>query len=94
MNQDQKQRMERDQELEDVRRLLHTPEGFRFFRRLISKTMLFQTTFTGNSTSYLYEGKRAVGLEIWFDIVESSPDLVAKILIPEPVIEEKKTDDI
>lgn len=61
-------------ELDDVRKLLGTPEGLRFFWRVLDLAGIYRTTFTGNSHTFFNEGRRAVGLEIKADLLEVDPE--------------------
>lgn len=65
------ERLKRRKELEqdDVKKILGTPEGLRFFWRLLEIAGIYRTTFTGNSNSFFNEGRRSVGLEIKADLM-------------------------
>jgi len=78
-----KVRNEREQELEDVKTILKHPAGIRFFKRLIREGRIFSSTFTGNSQSFFLEGKRALVLKIYVDVVKVAPDKVPSILFVE-----------
>lgn len=86
----EKEKLERKQQLNDIRRIIQTPEGMRFFRRLLESGKMFTSSFTGNSTTYLNEGRRSIALEFWADIVESSPDYMMALLVPNPVPPEEE----
>ena len=73
--------IERKQELEDVKDLLKTPQGVRFFRRLFKKGRLFQTTFTGNSTGFFLEGHRNFALEYLADVCEAAPHRIQDLIV-------------
>ena len=70
------ERLKRRKELEqdDVKKILGTPEGLRFFWRLLEIAGIYRTTFTGNSNSFFNEGRRSVGLEIKADLMDVDPD--------------------
>lgn len=72
---------QREQELEDIKAILDTPSGIRFFRRLMEKGKMFQTTFTGNSNSFFLEGHRNYVLEIFNDVCMAAPDKVVDLII-------------
>jgi len=82
---DKKVKNERDQQLSDLRDLLATPQGERFFKRLFDEGGLFNTTFTGNSQTYFKEGWRALALKVLSDVCEavSDPTKIGKLLIRE-----------
>ena len=71
----------RKQELEDIKTMLSTAAGMRFFVRLFTDGHMFATTFTGNSWSYFKEGERNLALRYFNDVRQAAPDLMAKILI-------------
>ncbi len=58
---------------EDIKELLKLPAGRRFLLRILESCYMFKTTFTGNSTTYLNEGMRNVGLKIQDEISEVDP---------------------
>lgn len=75
---------QRDQELEDIKTLLDTPAGVRFFRRLLVEGKIFSTTFTGNSSTFYLEGHRNLALKFFSDICEARPDKIALLMIDKP----------
>ena len=60
----------RGSELRDLRDVLQTEPGKRFLNRLFAKCKMYNTSFTGNSTTFFNEGKRSVALEIFEDMAE------------------------
>lgn len=62
------------QEIEDVKSLLDTPLGRRFYWRYLGNCGVFETSFTGSSATFYKEGKRAIGLMLMADINEHMPD--------------------
>lgn len=82
---------EREQELEDIKTLIKQPAGLRFFRRMLAEAKVFHTSFTGNSQTFFFEGKRDLALMFLDDICEVAPDRVAALMIkpadPEEVME-------
>ena len=63
------------QDLRDVRVLLATREGARFFSRLVELTGLFSISYEpGDATITAFnEGKRQIGLELYADLMEADP---------------------
>lgn len=57
----------------DMKTLLELPAGRRFIWRLLDRCSLYESTFTGNSSGYYREGRRAVGLEVLQEIVDAKP---------------------
>ena len=63
-----------NQELLDMRFILSTQQGRRFVWKNLTRAGIFQTSFTGNSTTFFNEGKRDIGLKMLADVMEASPD--------------------
>lgn len=73
---------ERKQELEDVKTILKTDAGFRFFKRLFENTSVFSTTFKNSSELTAFcEGQRNIGLQFFNDVCEAAPEKIAGLLI-------------
>lgn len=73
--------LERDQELNEVKSLMEHPAGRRFMWRLLDKSGLFRTSFTGNSTTFFNEGQRNIGLIYMSMINETCPELYHLMVI-------------
>ena len=71
----------RTEELDDIRRIIGTPQGLRFFTRLMAKGCVFRTTFTGNSQGYFLEGQRNLALMFFDDICTAAPDKVVDLMV-------------
>lgn len=67
-------KFQRRQEMADLRELLSTPAGRRFFWRYLTYTGVYQISFTGSSETFFREGRRDVGLKMLADITEADPD--------------------
>lgn len=78
---EKKQRLAREQELEDIKTILQHPSGIRFFRRFMEEGKIFRTTYTGNSNTYFLEGARNLALKFFSDICECSPNKINEIMI-------------
>lgn len=74
----------RDEQLNDLRFILETEQGMRFFKRFFESGYIFRTTFTGNGWAGFNEGRRALALEFMSDICEAAPDKVAPLFIKKP----------
>ncbi|HSW00017.1 MAG TPA: hypothetical protein VLI39_07585 [Sedimentisphaerales bacterium] len=81
-DQEVKRDLERKQQLEDLKEIVHSAAGIRFFRRLMEEGKVFQTTFTGNSQGFFWEGHRNLALRFFNDLCEAEPSAVAAILVP------------
>jgi len=69
-----KQETVRQDELRDVSWVMQNARGRRLVWRFLESAMVFRTTFTGNSTTFFNEGRRALGLELLADIQEVAGD--------------------
>lgn len=78
---------QRKQELEDIKFILGSKPGKRFFKRLFADSKLFHTTFTGNSNGFFLEGQRNLGLMYFQDVVEAAPGMLSNLIL------EKEEDD-
>jgi hypothetical protein len=78
---EEKLRLAREQELSDLKKIINTPEGERFFQRFFEYGYVFQTTFTGNSQGAFLEGHRNMALRYMHDIAECCPEKVASLLV-------------
>lgn len=66
---------------EDVVWLMSQARGRRFIWRLLERTGLHRSSFTGNSTTFFNEGMRNVGLQIQTDLLEHCADDYVKMLL-------------
>lgn len=65
------QRAERERELNDLRQILATPEGKRFFKRMFNMGHMEQEPFTGNSSTFYNLGMRQFAMKYWNDVKEA-----------------------
>lgn len=70
---EKKEKSEAELYAEDLKYVMSTEKGRRFIWQQLSKAGLFRTSFTGNSTTFFNEGKRAHGLELLADLQEHTP---------------------
>jgi hypothetical protein len=67
-------------EIDDVRKILKTPEGRRYLWRMLGECGIFFNSFTPNSNQTAFnEGGRNIGLIILSDINEADPSAFAKM---------------
>lgn len=71
-------KMVREQQLEDLRQVMSTPNGRRFVWRFLSDANVFRSCFTGNSTTFYLEGRRDVVLPYYQDIMQACPEMFWK----------------
>lgn len=64
----------------DLLRLLEIPEFRRFAWRYLGFSKLFETSFTGNSTTFFNEGMRSVGLKLLHEITTTDPAAYLKMM--------------
>lgn len=73
------QKRERQNEIDDVRKILKNPEGRRLFWRLLGKCGIFRNSFSANSNQTAFsEGMRNVGLDLLNDMNEADITAFAK----------------
>lgn len=88
-----------DEELEykvllgDLRDLVKLPHGRKILWHILSMCGLYNDTFTGNSQTFFYEGKRSVGLEIIAFMEEADPTMYASLLLERSKYIKEKTND-
>lgn len=78
--QKQKEQNLRKTEIEDVKSILSTEHGRRFFFRYLTICGVFKSSFTGSSETYFLEGRRDIGLRLLSDINESNPRAYAALM--------------
>lgn len=85
-----KWRVGRRRELEDIAFVLSTPEGRRFYWRIMEKCGLHRSSFGQGSTNTICfnEGERNIGLLLLADLEEADPQAYVKCL------SESKTEEI
>lgn len=72
---ERKGKSRQERELADIKKLLGFPEGRRFIWKTLSKTGIFQSSFTGdNNVTNFKEGQRSVGLWLLAEVFEAKPD--------------------
>lgn len=62
------------QNVEELRYLLKQKEFRNFVWELLSDCKMFETSFTGNSTTFFNEGMRQVGLTVLMQVISVNPD--------------------
>lgn len=77
------------QKQEDTLFVLSTIQGRRFYWNLLKECGIFQSSFTGNNTTFFNEGQRNIGLKMLNDLNEVSPESYLK-MIEEAKFEDKK----
>lgn len=65
----------------DIAKALSTPEGRRLVWAVLEMGRVFQLSFTGNSETYLNEGRRAVGLEMLGRVIAVKPEAFTQMTL-------------
>ena len=76
-----KTKLKREDQLSALRDILETDGGKEFFRRLLARCKLYETSFTGNSQTFFNEGKREIGLWVLSEIVAADPKAYANMML-------------
>ena len=65
---------ERDKWLNDVRWVISTPQGRRFYWGLMAQCKAFKEEFIAESNRcYFEKGKKKIGLDMFYDLLEAEP---------------------
>jgi len=74
------QKRERLKDIDDLRKILKTPEGRRYFWRQLGRCGIFHNSFSLNSNQTAFsEGQRNVGLSLLIEINETDITAFAKM---------------
>ncbi len=73
-------KIKRDQEIADFKWLTESKQGRRFLWRLLDKTGVYRSSFTGSSETFFLEGQRNIGLLLMSEINAICPDVYATML--------------
>lgn len=73
--------VERERELDDLRILLSTEAGKRFFLRFFDWGKVLDVNMTGNSWSFFWEGHRNCAKKVWQDVVDADENMAAQLFI-------------
>jgi hypothetical protein len=64
----------RERDLSDIRLILKSPEGRRFYWRLMSEAGVFHRSFAGDVNTTLFnEGRRSLGIDLLNDLMDAKP---------------------
>lgn len=78
---EKKRKNERDQELDDLRTLIKSPAGERFFRRFFKLGRMFDCSYTGDNDTFYHEGRRNFALLILGEVTEvASKEELVKLM--------------
>lgn len=77
---EERHKLAADQEKADMQWLMSSKRGRRIMWRLLERTGVYRSSFTGNSETFFREGARNVGLMLMAQIHEVCPDQYAVML--------------
>lgn len=63
-----------------LKEVMDTDSGKELLKYLLHNMYLFREIFTGNSRTYLLEGKRQMGLLLWRKMKEADSDMALEIM--------------
>ena len=69
----------RERELNDIKKLLSCVEGRRFIWRIFTEAGLYRNCFTGNSTSFFYQGKQSIAQWLLDEVMSADRNAFAQI---------------
>lgn len=73
-------KIKRDQEIADFKWLVESKQGRRFLWRLLEKTGVYRSSFTGSSETFFLEGQRNIGLLLVSELNAICPDVYSTML--------------
>jgi hypothetical protein len=79
-------------EQDDFKWLMSSKRGRRIMWRLLEKTGVYRSSFTGNSETFFREGMRNVGLMLMAQVNEFSPDQYSMMLKEQNDVRNKHDD--
>lgn len=72
----------RDRDLNDIRKVISTPEGRRFYWRLLGEGMIFKDGYVHGDAGYgttFNAGRRKVGLWALVELMDAKPEAYAQM---------------
>jgi hypothetical protein len=72
---------ERDKWLNDIRWVLSTPQGRRFYWGMMAECRAFKEEFISDTNlCYFNKGKKKIGLDMYYDLLEAEPKAYLQML--------------
>jgi len=88
-----KSRLQKKEQLADMRALLEMPQARRFFWRFLSRCGLFSSSYDPNpNTVYFKEGARNIGLELMAEINRANPTVLVEMMTQQATGDEEDDD--
>lgn len=79
---EQRAKLELNQERDDLRKILALPEGKRFLWRLFEFTGLYRNPYSGDKSSTEFNcGLQSVGQFLLDEAIDANPEAIAEIII-------------
>jgi len=78
---DPQEQAEADELARDLALLLELPAGRNVLFWLLSQCGIYQTCFTGNSTTFFAEGQRSIGLRLVNELNRADPTAYPRMLL-------------
>ncbi len=78
------EQLHRKQELADIRILLSTEQGMRFFKRFFDNGKMFTSSMSGNSWTFYNCGQRDIVARYFSDCAEASPEKIPDLILRLP----------
>ncbi len=75
-----KEKRRRDALVLSAKAVIATEHGKRLLAWVINQTGVFAPCFTGNSTTFFLEGRRAVGLDLYKLLLTADPDAMHELV--------------
>ena len=69
-----------DRDAADFTGIMSTESGRRFVWRMLTACHIYESSFTGNNTTFFNEGERNIGLMLMADINSHCPEMYIKML--------------
>lgn len=79
----QKMKELESQDFDDLRHVLSSRQGRRFYWKLMGYCGVFKSSMTGNSQTFFNEGMRKVGLKLLSDLNLAEPEAYLKMVTEE-----------
>lgn len=78
------EKVKRNQELSDLRILLNTEQGLRFFKRFFDEGRMFSSCMSGNSWTFYNCGQRDIVAQYFSDCAQACPEKIPELILRIP----------
>jgi hypothetical protein len=80
------------QDKEDLKTIINTPAGFRYFKRMLDEAQVLEPSMTGNSWTYYMEGFKAHAKLVMKELMDAAPQKLIEIFTIEKELDEDGRD--